>query len=151
MAPMYDQLAGALKESGSGVNVGKVDGTQERGLMARFPVSGFPTIFLIREDGSVRQYGGARTAEAMKEWATGGFEKTAELSYTQHPNSVVGRAKGFVISAVYKIKGLHGTTMEVLGLSPLMAAVVLVGGGLLVTFAFSLFAAVLVMQKEKRD
>ncbi|DBA68998.1 TPA: hypothetical protein ACH3X2_013166 [Trebouxia sp. C0005] len=55
----WDALADELKGK---VNVAKVDGTSERGLLGRFHVEGFPTIFHVH-DTETRPYTGKRTMQ----------------------------------------------------------------------------------------
>merc|ERR1719266_2884232 len=65
MAPTWEEVATELKGE---VNVAKVDVTQSRGLGKQFGVKGFPTLLLFRK-GKMMKYTGARTKEAMSEWA----------------------------------------------------------------------------------
>merc|ERR1712232_609208 len=65
LAPTWEEVATELKGV---VNVAKVDVTQSRGLGKQFGVKGFPTLLLFRK-GKMMKYTGARTKEAMSEWA----------------------------------------------------------------------------------
>eukprot|EP00891_Asterochloris_glomerata_P009710 jgi/Astpho2/9710/Aster-x0866 len=63
LAPVWEELADELHGK---VNVGKINGEENEGLMARFQVQGFPTIFHLNgETGEVRRYDGPRSVEAV--------------------------------------------------------------------------------------
>jgi thioredoxin domain-containing protein 5 len=52
LVPVWDQLAADLHEKG--VNVAKVDVTQNAGLGKRFDIKGFPTLILLRRGQAYR-------------------------------------------------------------------------------------------------
>jgi thioredoxin-like negative regulator of GroEL len=52
--PIYDRLASELKGT---VNVGKSDATVHKSLAARFPISGYPSIYFIKA-GQVYEFKG---------------------------------------------------------------------------------------------
>lgn len=60
MEPAWAALATELKRHG--IQVAKTDGMQNRVLMKRFGVLGFPSIFLLR-DGATWQYTGMRSVQ----------------------------------------------------------------------------------------
>jgi len=65
LAPTWEEVATELKGE---VNVAKVDVTGNRALGKQFDVKGFPTLLLFRR-GKMVKYSGARTKDAMVEWA----------------------------------------------------------------------------------
>lgn len=68
LVPTWEKLATELEETG--VNVAKVDVTENRGVGNRFGVSGFPTlIYISPRKGKMTKYGKARTLEDLKEFA----------------------------------------------------------------------------------
>ena len=71
LAPQYEQAANLLKESNSPVVLAKLDGSQEeeRNLVSRLQVRGFPTLIFYNHGVAV-QYGGPRTAEGIVAWVT---------------------------------------------------------------------------------
>lgn len=72
-APIYEEIAAELKGK---VNIGKIDGTQEPGLMKRFKVSSFPNIKFYQkriddsEESEIADYHGLRTKEEVINFAT---------------------------------------------------------------------------------
>uniref|UniRef100_A0A7S2V1W0 Thioredoxin domain-containing protein n=1 Tax=Fibrocapsa japonica TaxID=94617 RepID=A0A7S2V1W0_9STRA len=69
LTPVWEEIATELKGT---VNVAKVDGTQNRKLLKRFGVSGFPTLKFFHH-GKMYSYKGARTAEALTEFVKAGY------------------------------------------------------------------------------
>lgn len=69
LAPEWERLPALL---GDNVRVGKVDGTEEKRLATEFEIDGFPVLKLIAS-GKMYAYQGAREADAMAEWAGGGY------------------------------------------------------------------------------
>lgn len=67
MAPEYAKAAKILKEKGSKIVLGKVDGTAETDLTNTHEVNEFPTLTLFRNQ-KPEKYTGGRTAEAILEW-----------------------------------------------------------------------------------
>jgi thioredoxin-like negative regulator of GroEL len=58
---VYEEVATKLKGK---VNVGKIDVPANRELGTRFDVKGYPTLKFF-SNGAVKDYNGARTAEAL--------------------------------------------------------------------------------------
>ncbi|CAD7695234.1 unnamed protein product [Ostreobium quekettii] len=90
---VWQGLATRLKKEG--INVGKIDGTRESGLMSRFEVQGFPMFFHLA-NGECREYDGDRSEEMFYEFATDGWKKEAPWPFYKAPNSPVGRRLGSV-------------------------------------------------------
>mmetsp|Transcript_4749 Transcript_4749/g.10926 ORF Transcript_4749/g.10926 Transcript_4749/m.10926 type:complete len:212 (+) Transcript_4749:105-740(+) len=113
LAPTYEKVADALQGE---VKVAKIDGTAHPGVMGRFPVRGFPTIFSIR-GGEVRQYRGTRTEQAMVKFATSGAD--APLSYWESPFGPLGMAKHYLITVGNGIVNFHKRLVYNTGLTGL--------------------------------
>ncbi|KAL6054634.1 Protein disulfide-isomerase A6 [Balamuthia mandrillaris] len=64
LAPVWEEFATVVKGK---VNVAKVDATEEEELAAAFKVTGYPTIFLLR-NGQMRQYRGGRDVNTFVEY-----------------------------------------------------------------------------------
>ncbi len=71
LAPVYERVARHfhVDETRSGVKVGKVDGTQDESLLARYGVDGYPTVLLIRDGEKAAVFKGARTFDALRDFA----------------------------------------------------------------------------------
>jgi len=126
LAPTWEEVATDLKGE---VNVAKVDVTENRALGKQFGVKGFPTLLLFRR-GKMEKYSGARTKEALSEWA-----RTAEpTDDLPGPLSIADTA----VSGMVKIlEDLFG----VINKFPVSAAILSVGG----LFVGILFGAVFAM------
>lgn len=121
--------------------MGKVDCTTERGLAARFAVTGFPSIFMVAADGSVTRYDGARSVEALTRFARGGWRDSEQLGYWASPMGPLGRTKGFIISSLYGVKRVHSAIVKGYGVSPLLAALGLAFAALISMFLIALAVA----------
>merc|ERR1719266_407908 len=92
LAPTWEEVATELKGQ---VNVAKVDVTGNRALGKQFGVKGFPTLLLFRR-GKMVKYSGARTKDALVEWA-----KTAEGDDdVPGPVSVTEKVLGIVVQVL---------------------------------------------------
>lgn len=90
MEPAWRQLA---RELAPDVRVGRIDGTVERGLLTRFSVQHFPSIYHVHS-GEVREYAGDRTTRQMAAFARGGWRSTAPRTGCSSPVSTCGRMVG---------------------------------------------------------
>ena len=72
LAPVYERVARHfhVDDTRSGIKVGKVDGTQDDSLLARYAVDGYPTVLLIRDGEKVAVFKGARTFDALRDFAS---------------------------------------------------------------------------------
>lgn len=147
LQPVWERVATDLKAS---VVVAKVDGTTQRGLAARFPIAGYPTIFFVSAEQDVRKFHGARSAENIKDFAMGAWVDGEELPYWSSPFTLPGQLKGIVVSSVWRVKHLHTYTMEGLDVGPLAAAALLACASIVVLFVGVLGFA-LWSSKVKRD
>ncbi|DBA75036.1 hypothetical protein WJX77_005805 [Trebouxia sp. C0004] len=86
----WDALADELKGK---VNVAKVDGTSERGLLGRFHVEGFPTIFHV-QGAETRPYTGKRTMQKLMDFALTDWKAEPTLPAWKSPTSPIGRVWG---------------------------------------------------------
>jgi protein disulfide-isomerase-like protein len=71
LAPVWKEVAERLEDDSS-VVVASVDGTTDRSLLARFNVTGFPTIKLFVDGVRVYTYTGERSASAMVGYVANG-------------------------------------------------------------------------------
>ena len=71
LAPVWKEVAERLEDDRS-VVVAQVDGTTDRSLLARFNVTGFPTIKLFVDGVRVYTYTGERSASAMVGYVANG-------------------------------------------------------------------------------
>ena len=69
LKPTWDELSTRLVGN---VRAATVDANAESELAARFAVNGYPTILLLA-DGRAYEYEGERTADALLEFASGGY------------------------------------------------------------------------------
>lgn len=99
LEPVWRALASELKPHG--VAVGRVDGTRNPVLRARFAVRAYPSLFLTK-GAQTWQYEDARGLEQLKEFALSGYKDAPPLPYHKSPVSPVGRAVG----ALHALPGL---------------------------------------------
>merc|ERR1712244_160992 len=113
LAPTWEEVATALKGK---VNIAKVDVTQNRALGKQFGVKGFPTLLLFRR-GKMVKYSGARSKEALVEWA-----QTAEATEDlPGPIPVTEKAISGLVKVLEDLIG-------VLNKFPVPAIILIVGG-----------------------
>ena len=67
LAPVYSEVATALKEQGSTLRVAKVDATENSKAAGEFGVRGYPTLFFFL-NGEKIDYTGQRNKEGMLNW-----------------------------------------------------------------------------------
>lgn len=137
LEPVFAEAATANRGA---VHFAKVDATVEKALAARFPISGYPTLFYIRS-GSVRVYNGARTVAAINQFvaADGGIWSSTEvLSYWSSPFGPVGKAKATVVMAGYKVFRLYEYMLE-RGVPNWAAVSAILASGFLATCVFGAF------------
>merc|ERR1712002_1134350 len=67
LGPEFVKAGQLLKERDSNIKLGKVDGTEEEGLMDKHSVTGYPTLKLYRR-GEMVKYTGGRMAPEMVKW-----------------------------------------------------------------------------------
>ena len=69
LAPHYEKVATALKDSGSEVKLAKIDATEEdnKELATKFSVKGYPTLLWF-VNGEMSEYKGGRTEDTMLQW-----------------------------------------------------------------------------------
>mmetsp|Transcript_7357 Transcript_7357/g.10514 ORF Transcript_7357/g.10514 Transcript_7357/m.10514 type:complete len:210 (-) Transcript_7357:761-1390(-) len=74
LTPVWEELEStiATEHSDEGIVIAKVDGPENRDVMKRFEITGFPTLKYIA-GGKVYEYSGARSLDAMKEFVLGGY------------------------------------------------------------------------------
>jgi thiol-disulfide isomerase/thioredoxin len=102
--PAMTELAQSLAAEGQNVRVGKIDGPRNRALMARLGVTGFPSLFYVR-DGQCWRYPSrqGRTVEAMREFALEGYQRLEPLPFHKSPVSSFGRVVGRALALPSKV------------------------------------------------
>lgn len=101
--PTWDKLAGEVKGV---VNVARVDATAQKRTAQRFGVRAFPTLKLLHK-GRVHDYNGARSLEALKEFALGGFKEAGEGAKVP-PAPVTGAPTGAALAEALGLEELVG-------------------------------------------
>jgi len=67
LGPEYVKAAQLLREKDSEIKLAKVDGTEEKDLLEKMGVTGYPTLFFYRESEKVK-YSGGRMANEIVGW-----------------------------------------------------------------------------------
>jgi len=93
LEPTWNALAAELKSHK--ISVAKANGDENVGLMKRFGVAGFPSIYFLR-DGKTWQYKEGRSFGKIKEFALTDYKKEKPMPLYKAPNSPVGRALGLL-------------------------------------------------------
>ena len=99
LAPEFARAASewASIDANRPVAFAAVDGTSEVALAARFPLKGYPTMYLISSSGGdVREYEGARSAEGILHFLRTRHTTAKSLSMFSSPFGPWGRTKGAV-------------------------------------------------------
>jgi protein disulfide-isomerase-like protein len=110
LEPTYQQVALALKGE---IKVGKIDGTKNGALLERFPVSGFPAIFSVR-NGAVREFKG-RSRNEVTLVAFARSDEGPPLSIFQSPFGPVGKAKGYLARLGFAAVDAHARLQTLTG------------------------------------
>lgn len=130
LEPAYAAVAEQLEGQ---ARVAKVDGTANQALLHRFPVSGFPTIFSVR-NGSVRKHTGPRTKEALAAFALS--DEGPTLGFLEDPFGPVGLTKGTIIGLGEKALKAQQMLQTEYELSNVVSWFVIICAGLLATLLF---------------
>ena len=104
LQPLWVQLAESLAEDG--VFLGSIDGTQEKGLMERFRVKHFPSIFHIA-DGETREYQGRRSLIDLKAYVQFQWRGTEARIGCSSPSSRCGRMLGEITKLPARAKSTY--------------------------------------------
>lgn len=95
MMPEFTKAAGLLREYN--VYVGSIDSAKESTLAHRFPVDGFPTIYMIHGY-DIREYTGrSRKASDFVDFATKGWKEAKAISFFTSPFGPIGYFKSKLI------------------------------------------------------
>ena len=142
LAPVFEQLAKKAHGGDRRIGVAKVDATYEKALAARFPLKGYPTVFLIK-DGDVYLYEGKRSVGDFSEYIDGGYTAGTKLSQMESPLGVVGQLKGLVVLVGVNIADWYDYLTDLNGMKwkPWQAITVICTAGLAFTFFLGLFFA----------
>lgn len=79
LEPTWEALAESIE--GEEISVAKVDCTREVSLGSRMYIRGYPTLILFADGGAAHKYEGARSPEALTEFARGGYKGTPPSWY----------------------------------------------------------------------
>eukprot|EP00879_Flechtneria_rotunda_P006890 GHRR01007236.1.p1 GENE.GHRR01007236.1~~GHRR01007236.1.p1 ORF type:complete len:224 (+),score=51.45 GHRR01007236.1:135-806(+) len=131
LEPTWHALAREM--DAHGVNVAKVDGMQNKVLMKRFGVVGFPSIFLLR-DGQTWQYTGMRSVGELKDFALKGYRQATPMPFHKAPNSLAGRLIGMLHSFPALAKRAYDFLKEEKGFSDMT----IISGVLLIPLAIGM-------------
>lgn len=115
LEPLWKVLGDEAKAAGT-FRVGKVDGTKEKAILNRFKVTGYPSIYLLRE-GRTYTYSGARNVQAFQAFVMEGYKKEKAWPIHKAPNSLIGRVIGKVHSVPAITKRLYRVLRDEKGLS----------------------------------
>lgn len=97
LAPVYTEVADALKEQGSTLRVAKVDATENSKSAGEFGVRGYPTLFFFL-NGEKIDYTGQRNKEGMLNWL---LKKTRDPVTEINAEVYAGLAEKGGVSIVY--------------------------------------------------
>ncbi|GAX81712.1 hypothetical protein CEUSTIGMA_g9140.t1 [Chlamydomonas eustigma] len=116
LEPHWKTMAKELESSG--IRTGKINGPENRVLMSRFGVKGFPSIYYIKGT-STWIFEGSRSVQAMKEFALSGHKLEEPLPFWRSPTGIVGRLMGHVHRIPFGIKEAYSLLKEEKGMSDL--------------------------------
>ena len=107
MAPVWDELAEAVKDSPS-IGIGKIDVSADNGksIGTIYEIKGFPTLKLIANQ-KLYNYKGPRDLEALKSFVTGGY-KTADASRLPKDKTILDNFQEFLKEYLEKIIQVKG-------------------------------------------
>jgi protein disulfide-isomerase-like protein len=152
VAPIYERTATTMENQykpEKHVSFGQVDGNAEKGLSARFSLTGFPTIFHIEANGkAVRTYSGQRTEDAFVAFALGKYKDVEPIPYITSPFGPLGQAKAIILSIGFHVIGIYDTLVKDYGIDPLLAGFLIVGLGSIGGVIFVLLLAWLTTPNE---
>jgi len=94
LAPIWEDLDRRLGEenAGDGIVVARVDCTRETAVASRFGVQSYPALRYFA-DRKMYDYGGARTADALHDFVTGGYRSAPEDAIPAPPSLVDAKVR----------------------------------------------------------
>lgn len=116
MAPAWEELANELEEE---VFVGNINGPNEKALVARLAVQGYPAIFLFR-DGKAYEYTGSRGLQHFVSFAREDWKSAKPMPFYKAPNSIVGRIFGRISSLPLLFENMYKHLHNEQGFSDLL-------------------------------
>mmetsp|Transcript_41263 Transcript_41263/g.78860 ORF Transcript_41263/g.78860 Transcript_41263/m.78860 type:complete len:237 (+) Transcript_41263:175-885(+) len=119
MAPAWEQLASELEGEAL---LGDINGPNERALVSRLHIQGYPSIYLFK-DGKAWEYTGPRGMQDMLKFFRKDHLTAEPMPFYKAPNSFVGRILGKITSiplqfeSLYKeLHGVHGySNLSIIG------------------------------------
>lgn len=105
------------------IRVGKVDCSQEKSLMNRFDISGFPTIFVV--DGfSVYEFNGKRTEANVMNFARGGYKKEEPIPFIVSPMGPLGQLQQILVQLGHLFVDAFRWVQSLSGMSPIVTGMI---------------------------
>lgn len=123
--------------------VASLDGTAFRALAHTFEISGYPSIFHIK-DGQVRDFSGKRELEELKEFAIKGWEAKEPKPWYNSPLSEFGTIYRWVLKAALLLEEFFKFWTTELKYSELSFYGAIFGGFFLSTFIIIMSVGVII-------
>ena len=98
LEPTWQGLAEKVADEAPQLTIAKVDATQEQALTVRLGIRSYPTLLLFDNGASVYKYEGARSLEALEEFARGGF-RDKPVSFSWYPSRLLFLPMSWCITA----------------------------------------------------
>ena len=100
LEPTMNAVASRVSSDSSlSVKIGRVDGSSERALSARFGIKGFPTLFYLAKDGtSLYKIFGNRDEETIYKFITEGYKEATPVPYLESPFGPIGILKHYLMA-----------------------------------------------------
>ncbi|XP_072320196.1 protein disulfide-isomerase-like [Eucyclogobius newberryi] len=114
LLPVYEEVAGKLKDEDKDMRLAKVDATEEKELAEEFNVQGFPTIslFVNGDRTKPREFTGERTAGGIVTWMK--RQASPEAPTLDTPDAVAQYNYARNVSVVAFVKDMKSETSELL-------------------------------------
>jgi protein disulfide-isomerase-like protein len=148
--PTYIEIAEEFHKSDKRIKVAKINGSEEKALASRFDVYGFPTFYVI-VGWSVYSFEGQRTKQNLIKFADGGYKQMSSIPFYASPFGPIGLFQGGLISSGIFLSDLFLWLQDSLGLSQLIAGMVLFGSMFMGIFVIIVLMAFNVKVKPKKD
>ncbi|CAJ1919533.1 unnamed protein product [Cylindrotheca closterium] len=120
----YANIASAFHSSPEEkIRVGKVDCSEEKSLMNRFHVTGFPTLFVV--DGySVYEFNGKRSEANLMNFVRGGYKKEEAIPFIVSPMGPMGQLQQLLVHLGHMFVDTFRWVQSLSGMSPIMTGMI---------------------------